>query len=69
MTQSLIDEDDLKSKGIKFSKAQRNRLIRGGKFPRPVRIGQRTNVWLESEVDAWLAEKIAERDAAGPAAA
>lgn len=32
-------------------------------FPRPVRIGVRAVAWFETEVEAWLAERAAERDA------
>jgi prophage regulatory protein len=37
------------------------RMWKAGEFPRPVKIGCR-NCWLESEVDAWIAEQIAKRD-------
>ena len=41
-----------------------------GRFPRPVKLSARRVGWLESEVDEWLAGKIAERDnAAGTKAA
>ena len=29
-----------------------------GKFPQPVRLGDRAVGWLESEVEAWLREKV-----------
>lgn len=32
-------------------------------FPRPVPLGKRSVAWLASEVDAWIAEQIARRDA------
>lgn len=32
-----------------------------GQFPRPVKLG-RTSTWLESEIEAWIAAKIAQRD-------
>jgi prophage regulatory protein len=32
-----------------------------GKFPLPIRIGGRV-AWVEAEIDAWLAELVAERD-------
>jgi prophage regulatory protein len=38
--------------------------VRRGEFPRPVKIGKRAIAWLESDLQAWLAERIAERDAA-----
>jgi len=45
------------------------RLAREGRFPRALRLGpsMRSGVrWVESEVDAWLVQKIAERDAPSP---
>jgi len=33
-----------------------------GRFPRPIKISSRVAAWLESEVTAWMADKIAERD-------
>ena len=36
------------------------RLIDEGKFPRPVQLGGTTLVaWVQSEIDAWIAERIA----------
>lgn len=58
----LLDDKDLTDRGIKpTSKAQRWRLIRAGKFPKPIKVGSR-NAWIESEVDAWIQDRIAERD-------
>ena len=34
------------------------RLISEGKFPKPIKLG-RSSRWLKSEVEAWLAERIA----------
>lgn len=42
------------------------RLSRTGKFPRPIRLGSSTNCavrFVADEVDAWLAARIADRDA------
>ena len=36
--------------------------IRQGKFPKPVRHGKRCTRWVESEIEAWKAKLIAERD-------
>jgi prophage regulatory protein len=36
--------------------------VRAGRFPKPVRIGVRAVAWLESEVQAWIAARIAARD-------
>ena len=38
------------------------RLVRDGKFPRPISISEYRRRWLEREVLAWLDEKIAARD-------
>lgn len=32
-----------------------------GTFPKPVKVGKRS-LWVESEIDAWIAGRIAERD-------
>lgn len=37
--------------------------IAEGRFPRPVNLGARAVGWLETEVDDWLAARVAERDA------
>jgi predicted DNA-binding transcriptional regulator AlpA len=37
-------------------------MAKVGLFPRPVKIGNK-NAWIESEIDAWIAERIQERDA------
>ena len=39
-------------------------LVKRGEFPQPVRYGPRCNRWLESEVDGWINERVAERELA-----
>ncbi|WP_436873549.1 helix-turn-helix transcriptional regulator [Kosakonia sacchari] len=34
------------------------KLIKGGEFPKPIKLG-RSSRWLQSEVEAWLQERIA----------
>ena len=34
-----------------------------GSFPQPVRLGERSVAWIESEINAWIDERIAERQA------
>jgi predicted DNA-binding transcriptional regulator AlpA len=54
----LLDESELTSKNIRpKSRVQRWRLIRAGKFPKPIKIGTR-NFWIETEVDAFEAARI-----------
>jgi prophage regulatory protein len=37
-------------------------LIRAGKFPKPIPLGNRAVGWLEHDVALWQAERIARRD-------
>jgi predicted DNA-binding transcriptional regulator AlpA len=64
----LLDHAGLTAKGVvPTSREQRWRLVKAGRFPKPIKIGKRS-VWVEAEIDKWIAERIAERDAAGKAA-
>lgn len=38
-------------------------LINSGQFPKGFRLGMRLLGWFEDEVEGWLANRIAERDA------
>jgi prophage regulatory protein len=61
----LLSFVELKTvKGIAYSKAHLHRLIKIGKFPRPIKIGENRNAWIEEEIDAHIEAKIADRDAA-----
>jgi prophage regulatory protein len=51
-------------KGIRFSRQWIAKLIKAGQFPAPVKIGQATTGFIESEIDAWIAARIHARDAA-----
>ena len=59
----LLDVDGLAEKGIKFSDTHIWRLVRDGDFPKPVKIGNR-NHWVETEIDQYIADKLARRDSA-----
>lgn len=37
-------------------------MIRTGKFPKPVPLNDKSVGWLESEVDEWIASRVAVRD-------
>ena len=37
--------------------------IKKGTFPKPVKLGERSVGWVEAEVDAWLENRIQQRDA------
>ena len=38
-------------------------MSQSGEFPKPIKIGK-SDGWIETEVDAWIKQKIADRDAA-----
>jgi prophage regulatory protein len=38
------------------------RRARTGDFPKPVKLSERASGWFEDEIDAWLAQRAAERD-------
>ena len=54
----------LQRAGIGRSRAYE--LIARGEFPKPVKLG-RSSRFVSTEIDAWIAARIAERDAKGGA--
>lgn len=58
----LLSYSDLRTKkGIPFSRVHLWRLIRDGKFPKPIELSKSRSAWIESEIDDWIAAKAAER--------
>jgi prophage regulatory protein len=51
-----------------LSRASIYRYINQGRFPRSVSLGTRNAAWVESEINAWIGRRIAERDLATSAA-
>lgn len=49
---------------VKFSRAAIYRLMASGRFPRYIKVGA-ASFWVESEVEAWIQERIAESRNAG----
>lgn len=48
---------------VGFSRSEIYRLISLGRFPRPIPLGERAVAWDMEEVEAWVQERIAARDA------
>lgn len=46
-----------------LSRSEIYRRIAAGDFPRPIKLGERASAWAEHEVTAWIAARIAARDA------
>jgi prophage regulatory protein len=61
VSQKLIPYEDLRSKGISLSKVQIWRLERAGKFPARVTLSAQRVAWVESEIDGFVASRIAAR--------
>lgn len=61
----LLDDEDLRAKGIRYGRQHRWRLIKDGKFPKPVKGAGAGNRWLEDEIDAWLEGLRQKRDQQG----
>ncbi len=49
------------------SRSEVYRRIAAGDFPQPVKLGERASAWPAHEVAAWIATRIAMRDAKGVA--
>jgi prophage regulatory protein len=64
----LLSYSDLRAKGIPYSTVHIWRLEKAGEFPKRVPIGRARHGWLETEIDAWIADRVAARDATEVAA-
>lgn len=46
---------------VRLAKPSIYRSIAAGKFPRPIKIGPKRSFWVASEIDAYIAARMAER--------
>ena len=46
-----------------LSRTEIYRRVAAGTFPAPVKLGERASAWSDGEVNAWIAARVAERDA------
>ena len=61
-TPILISREDLRTRGISYSRAQLYRKVKDKTFPAPVRLGENKIAWLSTEIDAWIEAIAAARD-------
>lgn len=61
--QRLVRADGACKAGGYRSPQQMYNAIADGKFPKPIKIGERAVAWVESELVEWQRKRIAERDA------
>jgi Predicted transcriptional regulator len=58
----IITYPELKpERGIGFSRVHIRRLWKAGTFPKPVQVSAHRIGWLASELDQWLANRVASR--------
>jgi predicted DNA-binding transcriptional regulator AlpA len=62
MAPRILTKADLKARGIDFNSSTLWRKAKAGKFPRPVKVGNR-NGWPDNEIDEYVESLITERDA------
>lgn len=60
----LVAYPALSEKGITFSRMHIYRLMKAGNFPKSVPVGTNRIAWLESEIDQWIMDRVAQRDGA-----
>ena len=48
---------------VGLSRSQIYRLVSTGNFPEQRKVGSKVSVWVESEIDAWMAQQEPHRDA------
>ncbi|WP_170593172.1 helix-turn-helix transcriptional regulator [Ruegeria lacuscaerulensis] len=53
----LLDYDDLKKMGIKFSREQFRRMEMDGRFPKRIRLSASRVAWKLSDIEAWVASR------------
>jgi len=53
---------------VSLSRSEIYRRVALGTFPKPVKLGERASAWSAAEIDQWIADRIAARDAKGRAA-
>ena len=69
MAERLIGYEDLKQKGIPYTKQHLWRLERQSAFPKRVPLSATRVAWVESEIDAYVQAKISARSAPSAQAA
>lgn len=58
----LVSKKELRTVlGIPYSVAHIARLEKAGKFPKRIQLGPNRVAWVRSEVEAWIAERMARR--------
>jgi prophage regulatory protein len=69
MPESVLTFQDLKErKRWPYTRQHTARMVKEGRFPRPFKMESGgINLWLESEIDAWFAERAKQARGIRPA--
>jgi prophage regulatory protein len=62
ITTDLFGYDDLRTKGIRYSKSRLWELERDGRFPKRVNRPRSRLAWVGSEIDGYVTGLVAARD-------
>ncbi len=63
LQERLMKLDEVKQE-TRLSRSSIYRLAKTGDFPKPIKLGERSSGWLESEINAWIDSRIEQRDRA-----
>ena len=58
----FVRYQDLKALGIPFSRVHVDRLQKAGQFPKKIKLGLNTAVYSQTEVEQYLASRLAARN-------
>jgi prophage regulatory protein len=56
-TNQFLRMPQLKQK-VALSRSQIYRLIQQGEFPKPIKLGDKIAVWVDSEINEWMTTKV-----------
>lgn len=59
----FLDYDDLRERGIKYSRPHLWRLWTTGRFPKPLKLSASRNAWNEAAIDEWMKSAAGEEPA------
>lgn len=62
MTHTILRRSEVE-KRLGIPKSSLYAMVTNGKFPKPIKLNDRSSGWVSTEIDQWIEARIAERDA------
>lgn len=56
--QRFLRLDDVRVR-VPYSRSTIYQLMAQGKFPKPIKLGERAVAWIAADIDKWMADRIA----------